>query len=185
MLTFEPLTIGNWEKFVDLFGERGACGGCWCTHWKMNPKQFRESCGATAYEFQKMTVASGIVPGLLAFENNQAVGWIAVEPRSQYPRMEKARSTKSADNQEVWSISCFFTRKSHRRRGVSTELLKYTVEYARSKGAKILEGYPTDTKLRNFPDAFVYTGLSETYQSVGFTEVKRNTPTRPVFRLML
>jgi len=185
MLSFEPLSTTNWEKFVELFGERGACGGCWCTYWKFSAKQFRESSGSLAYEFQKMTVESGIVPGLLAMEGEQAVGWIAVEPKSQYPRMEKALSTKSADEQKVWAVSCFFTKKSHRRRGISIALLKFAAEYARSKGAKILEGYPTDTEQRKFPDVFVYTGLSGTFQAAGFTEVKRNTPTRPVFRLVL
>ena len=25
-----PLTPGRWQDLVALFGERGACGGCWC-----------------------------------------------------------------------------------------------------------------------------------------------------------
>jgi hypothetical protein len=27
-LKFEPLTKSNWNKFVELFGEKGACGNC-------------------------------------------------------------------------------------------------------------------------------------------------------------
>jgi hypothetical protein len=27
--TFEPLTTARWRDLEKLFGERGACGGCW------------------------------------------------------------------------------------------------------------------------------------------------------------
>lgn len=185
MLTFEPLTGMNWDSFVDLFGERGACGGCWCTYWKMSPKLYQISRGAMAYQFQKQVVESGNVPGILGFEDGLAVGWIAFEPRTNYPRMEKARSMRSPDEKLVWSISCFFTRKSHRHRGITVGLLHSAIEHARENGAKILEGYPTDAKMKRMPDPFVYTGLSKSFELAGFTEVARNTPSRPVYRLTL
>ena len=33
-LRFEPLTPARWPDLVRLFGERGACGGCWCMCWR-------------------------------------------------------------------------------------------------------------------------------------------------------
>ena len=32
-LEFHPLTPRRWVDFEQLFGERGACGGCWCMWW--------------------------------------------------------------------------------------------------------------------------------------------------------
>ena len=41
----KPLTPAQWEDFTTLFGERGACGGCWCMLWRLPPKQFKEQKG--------------------------------------------------------------------------------------------------------------------------------------------
>ncbi|HEB84575.1 MAG TPA: N-acetyltransferase, partial [Bacteroidetes bacterium] len=29
-----PLSPERWGDFEALFGERGACGGCWCMYWR-------------------------------------------------------------------------------------------------------------------------------------------------------
>jgi hypothetical protein len=36
----EPLTKKNWTKFVQLFGERGACGNCWCMLFRLQNAVF-------------------------------------------------------------------------------------------------------------------------------------------------
>jgi hypothetical protein len=41
-LTFEPLTKSNWNKFVSFFGEKGACGNCWCMYYRLSRTDFRE-----------------------------------------------------------------------------------------------------------------------------------------------
>ncbi len=41
-LTFEPLTKSNWNKFVELFGEKGACGNCWCMSFRLTKTDFDE-----------------------------------------------------------------------------------------------------------------------------------------------
>ena len=38
--TFKALTIDSWNDFERLFGERGACGGCWCMYWRLRNKDF-------------------------------------------------------------------------------------------------------------------------------------------------
>ncbi len=44
-LSFQPLAIDQWDDFVSLFGERGACGGCWCMLWRLTRKQFESQKG--------------------------------------------------------------------------------------------------------------------------------------------
>jgi hypothetical protein len=34
-LNVRPLTPDLWPPLEDLFGERGACNGCWCMYWRV------------------------------------------------------------------------------------------------------------------------------------------------------
>jgi hypothetical protein len=40
-LVFHPLTPEAWSDFEELFGRRGACGGCWCMWWRLKKKDFK------------------------------------------------------------------------------------------------------------------------------------------------
>lgn len=183
-LSFHPLTQKLWHDFEMLFGRRGACGGCWCMHWKLRGKEFTESAGDTARQMQKSIVDSKTVPGLLAYSEGYPIGWIAVEPRSAYPKLAHSRTLKPVDDQEVWSITCFFIEKKHRHKGITVELLKAAVDYVKGRGGKIVEGYPVDAK-QEAPAPFVFTGTASAFHHAGFVEVARNSPTRPIFRFVI
>ncbi len=184
-LTVKALTPGRWRDFEKLFGPRGACGGCWCMFWKLPNKEFQQLAHDGNKAAQKSIVVSGRAPGLLAYAGGQAVGWIAVEPRTQYPRLERSRVLAPVDEQRVWSITCFFTRRDARGMGVTVELLKAAIEHVRKHGGKIVEGYPTEPKSGKLPAPFVYTGLASAFREAGFTEVARRSPTRPIFRYVI
>jgi GNAT superfamily N-acetyltransferase len=150
-------------------------------YWKLRGREFSENTGDAARQMQKSIVDSKTVPGLLAYSEGYPVGWIAVEPRSAYPKLAHSRTLKPVDDQEVWSVTCFFVEKKHRRRGITIELLKAAVGYVKERGGRIVEGYPVDTQ-QNQPDPFVYTGTAAAFERAGFKEVARNSPTRPIFR---
>lgn len=181
MLTFHPLTPSLWADFERLFGPRGACAGCWCMYWKLRGKAFDENAGETARQMQKGFVDAGTVPGILAFADDEPVGWCAVEPRSAYVRLAYSRILKPVDEKEVWSITCFFVAKNRRRKGVAVELLKAAIEYVEDQGGAILEGYPVETK-KDMPAPFIYTGTASAFEQSGFVEVARRSGTRPIFR---
>ena len=183
-LSFHPLTQKLWRDFELLFGKHGACGGCWCTYWKLRGKDFSQNTGDAARQMQKAVVDSKTVPGLLAYSEGYPVGWIAVEPRKSYLRLEHSRTLKSIDGQEVWSITCFFVEKKHRHKGITVELLKAAVDYVKNQGGKIVEGYPVDV-YKNQPDVFIYTGIASTFVQAGFSESIRNSPLRPIFRFLI
>lgn len=183
-LSFHPLTQKLWRDFELLFGAHGACGGCWCMFWKLRGKDYSENVGDSARQMQKAVVDAKIVPGLLAYSEGYPVGWIAVEPRSQYPKLAHSRTLKPVDDQEVWSITCFFVEKKHRRKGITVELLKAAVAHAKKYGAKIVEGYPIDTKKNEAPP-FIFTGTVSAFKQAGFEEVARGAPTRPIFRFTI
>lgn len=182
--SFRPLTPDLWTDFEHLFGPRGACGGCWCMFWKLRGKAYDENTGEPTRQMQKSAVESGTVPGLLAFVEDEPVGWIAVEPRSAYPKLAHSRILKPVDDADVWSITCFFVAKQARHQGLTVELLHAAVDYVRAQGGEIVEGYPTETK-KNMPAPFIYTGTASAFQKAGFVEVARRSETRPIMRYFI
>ena len=182
-LTFSPLTPGRWDDFVELFGERGACGGCWCMWWKLKRTEFDAQKGSGNRRAMYRSVESGTMPGILAYDRARPVGWCAVEPRDRYPVLARSRVLKPIDEQPVWSVTCFFILKTYRKRGVSVRLLREAVRYVRSHGGVLVEGYPVEPRKQETADVFAYTGLFSAFQRVGFKECARRSATRPIMRL--
>lgn len=184
-LQIRPLTAGRWTDLENLFGDRGACGGCWCMYWRITRKEYEKQKGAGNRKAFRALVEAGKATGLLAYSGGEAVGWCAVGPRESFSKLERSRILKPVDEQPVWSITCLFVDKTHRRQGVSEALLSAATDYARSQGAGIVEGYPVEPKKEKAPDAFVFTGLASAFRQAGFHEVLRRSETRPIMRRLL
>ena len=180
--SFYPVTKENWNDFETLFGERGACGGCWCMSWLLTKKEFDANKGAGNKRKMKKLVYSNSEPGILAYYENEPVGWCAIAPREKYIRLEKSRVLKQIDDLPVWSIPCFFIKKEFRRKRLSTEILKAAISYCKSKRVKIVEGYPAEPYAENIPAAFAWTGFPSSFRKAGFKEVIRRSKTRPIMR---
>jgi GNAT superfamily N-acetyltransferase len=181
-LEFRPLTSEEWKDFVQLFGKRGACGGCWCMWWKLSAREYETSKGAGNRRKMKRLVDSGESPGIIAYHNGEPVGWCAVAPREAYPRLSRSRILKPVDDKPVWSIVCLFVARSHRNMGVSTALIREAVDFASKRGGKTVEAYPVEPRKDKMPDAFAFHGLAVSFARVGFKEVARRSDTRPVMR---
>jgi GNAT superfamily N-acetyltransferase len=180
---FLTLTPSRWPDAEKLFGPKGACAGCWCMWWKLSKKEFEEGKGDKNKKAFKKRVVSNGIPGIIAYDKNEPVGWCAVEPRSSYKKFETSRVLKPVDDKPVWSIVCFFIKKEYRRKGLSTELIESAVKHAAKKKAKIVEGYPVDMKgKKDYPDTFAYYGTKSAFEKAGFKEVLRRSETRPIMR---
>jgi GNAT superfamily N-acetyltransferase len=184
-LTFHPLTIDRWKDLESLFGERGACGGCWCMWWRLKRSEFEQQKGKKNKAALKKIVKSGQAPGILAYSEGKAIAWCSIGPREIFPALERSRVLQRIDDKPVWSVVCLFIAKGFRGRGVSVAMLKAAVTYAKRKGATIVEGYPIEPKKGKWPDAFVWTGVPSAYQKAGFKEVHRGSPTRPIMRCFI
>jgi len=184
-LVFDPVTADRWKDLKALFGERGACGGCWCMWWRLKRSEFEKKKGEGNKRALKRIVDSGEIPGLLAYANGQPIAWCSIAPRETYPVLERSRTLKRIDDQPVWSVVCFFVAKPFRRKGVTVRLLRAAVEYAKKHGARIVEGYPVEPKKPRMPDAFAYTGLMSMFRKTGFVEVLRRSETRPIMRCFI
>ena len=179
--TVHPLTPDRWNDLVTLFGERGACGGCWCMSWRLPKAEFAKNTGSPNKRAFKELVDNGAPTGILAYAAGQPAAWCSVAPRQDFIRLENHRTLKRIDDQPVWSIVCLFVAKPWRQQGVSVALLNAAAEWARTQGAHIVEGYPTEPS-QKLPDPFVYTGLASAFRRAGYTEVARPSRTRPIFR---
>lgn len=147
-ITVQPVSLERWPDLQKLFGTNGAYAGCWCMFWRLPRSRFKEQ----KYEGNKAEMhhllQTGAVPGLLAYDTNEPIGWCSLGPREQFHALENSRLLKRMDDQPVWSITCFFIARGYRNQGVMTQLLQGAVTYAGEQGAGIVEAYPIDIQQR-------------------------------------
>jgi GNAT superfamily N-acetyltransferase len=182
---FYPVTKINWKDFENLFGEKGACAGCWCMYWRMRRKDYDLQRGSGTKRIMKNLVNNGTVPGIIAYDNNKPVGWCSVAPREDFPVLENSRVLKRIDEKPVWSIVCFFIQKEFRKKGLSLELLNAAITFVKMNKGKIIEGYPVEPKSGKTADVFAWTGLASAFRKAGFKELERRSETRPIMRYII
>ena len=180
-----PLTPARWKDLTQLFGPRGACGGCWCMWWRLPRSEYNRRQGAGNREAFRRLVRRGPAPGLLAYLDGQPAAWVAVAPRGTYPGLGRSRVLAPIDERPVWSVVCLFVDRRFRRRGLTVALLQSAADHVRRRGGRILEGYPIDALGQPVPAAFAWTGLASAFRRAGFREVARRSPTRPIMRKVL
>jgi GNAT superfamily N-acetyltransferase len=155
-----PLIPDRWDDLVELFGDRGAYGGCWCMFFRSSGATFREGAanrGALNPERLHALTREGRVPGLLAY----------------------------VDDRPAWAVVCFYLDRRWRAKGVAGALLRAAVDHARANGARLAEGYPVDTSHRRHTNAEAYTGTVSMFRVAGFREVARRSPGTPIMRRSL
>jgi len=182
---FFPVSNVRWKDFEKLFGEKGACAGCWCMYWRLKQSVLDSQKGNGNKRAMKNIIGSGKIPGIIAYSEGEPIGWCSVAPREEFSKLDNSRILKPVDEKSVWSVVCFFIDKDHRNKGLSVALLNAAKKYVKSCGGKILEGYPIEPKKDKMPDAFAWTGISAGFQSAGFKEVARRSETRPIMRYYL
>ncbi len=177
-LTIRPLTPDLWPALEDLFGENGACNGCWCMYWRIGSAYRQRPREKNKAAFREV-VRRGPPPGLLAFDGDLGVGWCQLTPREALPWLDRVWRLKRVDEVPVWSLSCLYVRKGYRRQGVTSALIAAALKAAKRAKAPALEAYPFDAD--ESPSA-TGTGYASTFARLGFKVVARRIPARPVMR---
>lgn len=183
-LSFQPLNTSNFGDFEYLFGEKGACEGCWCMQCRLQADEFEAGRGEGNHLAMKALVKSGRIPGIIAYNDNEPVGWCSLGNREDFPRLPKSHEVQIIDEQ-TWIVSCLFIRRDWRRRGVKRALLKHLIAYCQTKGAKVLESHQCNSKFSKYPDAFAWSGIEKAYEAVGFDKVADLSDKRPIMRYLL
>jgi GNAT superfamily N-acetyltransferase len=187
-LTIVPANEAAWEDLQAIFGASGETARCWCQRFRMLPKESWASEGPEelAARLQEQTACgeqkARTTSGLVAYLDGEPVGWCAVAPRVDHPRLLRdyrvpwlGRDEDRTDT-SVWAVTCFVTRVGYRRRGISRALAVASVGFARDRGAGAVEGYP------DFVDGGSV-GTLATFADAGFIEVSRPGNRRAVLRV--
>jgi GNAT superfamily N-acetyltransferase len=184
-LDFHPLTAERWADLEELFGQRGAYGGCWCMWWRSTRREFEERQGEGNHEAMRQIVAAGQAPGILAYDGDRPVGWCSVAPREQFGALERSPVLKRLDDRPVWSIVCFYVAPGCRDRGIAEALVHAAVEHVRRQGGKIVEAYPTQPRQDRLPPVSSYMGTPAMFERAGFVECARPSRSRVILRYYL
>jgi len=180
-LNFEPVTPDRWADLETLFSERGVQNGCWCMYWRIKRKEFEQNYGAGNNNSLKGIVESGQVPGILAYYQENPVGWCSVAPREDFPVVLRSPTLKPIDDKPAWSITCFFVTRPYRTSGLTHLLIKAAVRYAKEHGARIIEAYPIDVHAKSI-EFDLYSGLNTTFEKEGFVEAFRRSERKSIMR---
>jgi GNAT superfamily N-acetyltransferase len=191
-----PANEASWDDLKAVFGTRGEASICQCQRYKLQP---RESFGKVpvavrADRLRRQTRCgdrkSRTTSGLVAYLDNEPVGWCAVEPRPAYAgllrvyRVPWLGRTEDKTDDTVWAVTCLLARAGYRRRGVSYALARAAIDFAKARGARALEGYPMVTQRgQEIPWRELHVGNRSVFAAAGFKEISRPTPRRVVMRI--
>ncbi len=170
-LTTRELSPELWPALEQLFGSKGACGGCWCMSWRTaKGERWEDIKGDEARRRMQTLVESGAAHGILAFDGDEPAGWCAFGPRRSFAKLDRAPSLACDDADQIWSIPCFFVPRKFQGQGVAKALLRHATEAIARRGGRIAEGYPVKPSQdgKPLPAAFAWTGTRSLFESGGF-----------------
>ena len=189
-VTVEPLTTERFEDLGKLFMQGGDPKWCWCMYFRTRGLSWSNSTAKQNREGLRALAGGDVAPGLVAYREGEAVGWIGISPRETYERLESSKVLARVDDKPVWSIVCFVVGAKSRGRGIASALLAGAIDYARGHGARMLEAYPVARSRGKVSAASAFHGSQSMFEKAGFRLVEirqwnKTTPERPIMRLEL
>lgn len=195
-ITVVPANRASWDDLRVVFGRRGEPSRCLCQRMRLPHRQWHDMPVSERADRLRAQAgcgdpARGTTSGLVAYLGDEPVGWCAVEPRPVFARLLQSQTTvpwagRSEDRTDatVWAVACFVTRAGYRRRGVSRALARAAVDYARSRGARALEGYPMLPEPgQDVPWGELSVGARSVFEAAGFRQVSHPSARRVVVRV--
>lgn len=189
-VAISPLTPDLWPSFEDLFGKQGACYGCWCTYFRLPPAARKANDSSRKKGIIRERIEIGPPPGLLAFEDGQAVGWMQIGPRADVPEWNNAGRGSApiepgdAADPAMWAISCFFLRRTARGKGLTHALVQEGLAFARENRARIVEACPIDHS-KGSHSVGLFVGSTRVFEKAGFSRLVERKAGRPLMRYVL
>ncbi len=186
-VTIEPLTPDRFAGLATLFEEGGDPKWCWCVHFRFRGRDWTNSTAPENRAALETLANRDLAPGLVAYRDGRAIGWVSLGPREDYERLVYSKVLAPIDDTPVWSIVCFVVGRRSRGQGVANAMLDAAIAYAREHGATLLEAYPTDTNGRRIAAADAYRGTLSMFERAGFGVAARRqsnatSPVRPIVR---
>jgi GNAT superfamily N-acetyltransferase len=193
-LEIVPMTGERFADVAEVFAT-GDPRWCWCMYFRARGRSWANSSAASnRADLEGLTAradqSGGVAPGLVAYRDGTAIGWVSLGPHEDYERLAFSKMLRPLDDRPVWSIVCFVVAGRQRGKGVATALLDAAIAYARERGAKTLEAYPIHESRGRVSSDAAYTGTQGMFERAGFEVVElrqwnETSPPRPIMRLEL
>lgn len=165
-----------------VLGQPGEPSQCWCQFHRCQGDEWPARTSEVNRAAMRDLVEASARPGLVAYADEQPVGWCSVAPLVHFGRVTSSpfiAGVRPAGQElgDRWAVTCFVVALEARGSGVATQLLDGAVVHACEEGATAIEGYPVDLATSP-PEAAerLYAGSLTTFLNRGFTEVARLGP---------
>lgn len=189
-ITTEVATAARWDDVQHALTGGGDGASCQCIWPVLSNKDWNQTTTAQRTQMFHEEIDAGPPPGIVAYVDGEAAGWIRIGPRTRQARIPRTRmiaaaTTEPFDDESVWAVSCFVVRREHRGAGLNRELLRAAVDYARESGARLIEGYPVDTVGEKKHANDLFHGTLNTFTTAGFIETAELKPGRTLVTMDL
>ena len=193
-LTIVPANEASCDDLTAIFGTADYAARCRCQRLKVVGWVWRDSTQEERTAALRAQTACGdpnaaATSGLVAYLDDAPAGWVAVEPRTAYPKLRTARvpwsgRSEDRDDDGVWAVTCFVVRQGYRGRGLTYPLALATIDHARRHGARALEAYPMLTEPgKEITWGELHVGARQVFEAAGFHEVSHPSVRRVVMRI--
>jgi hypothetical protein len=194
-LEIRPVTAGLWPLLETLFGPQGACYGCWCSYFRLEPK-LREALSkdekkqlARNRPRRKLAAAWPDRPRCRCSRGLGAGDAARSRAALEHSTRTVSRPMDGDDPSDpgLWAISCFFIQSRRRGEGISHALLlDAAVTHARQPMAPA-SSRPARSKRPSIPGPIgLYVGSVCSVRAGGFSRRLPNGRSgRPLMRKVL
>jgi hypothetical protein len=177
-LSVRLLTDETWPAFARLVeANNGVWGGCWCMGFHVKLGKGRTAAENRSEKEQR--VHEGRTHNALVFAGDECLGWCQFGSPEGLPEVKSRRLyEKGLVALPDWRITCFFTGKGLRGRGVADAALGGALAEIGRLGGGTVEGYPEETDDRKVSGSFLHTGPMAAFEKHGFTRTRPISPHR-------
>ena len=160
----------TFEDVATMVGpKRPDANVCWCLSYRIPSKENLALQGPARGERVRQLVREDPPPGVLAYDDDEVVGWAAVHPRAD-TTFARNRKIPHVDDLDVWALWCVRVRPGHRGQGIAHHLVAGAVEFARGRGAPAVESYPVDNDGAKVDQTMAYVGTRALFERAGFVK---------------
>ena len=195
-----PANAASWDDLQAIL--TGTAGRCQCTRQRLGDREWyalpveqraavlRDAVGCDSPVDPAIDRTPASTAGIVAYVDGEPAGWAAVDARTAFRRLRGspvpwAERHEDQDDSSVWAVACLVVRRGFRGQRLTFDLVRASVDHARERGARAIEGYPMITGGAEITWDELSVGPVGAFAAAGFVEVSHPTKRRLVMRLDL
>lgn len=164
------LTPETWGEFAELVERNnGVYGGCWCIAF--HPRELHGPDHRLSKE--RLVRAGEAHAALVLDEEGNAQGWCQYGPAASLDIKHRRECEKEPPPAPDWRLTCVFTDRRHRRRGVARQAVEGALAAITARGGGLVEVISETTAGRVAHDRFLFSGTAELFDDLGFDRVRQ------------